>query len=56
VSQGREEKASLKEKLNEMLNEMTYSKLLEDESAAAESLKNILKGIPVPHGNAITMG
>ena len=56
ISQGREDKANLKDKLVEMLNEMTYSKLLSDEAEAAESLRNILKGIPVPLGKAITMG
>ena len=56
VAQGREDKTLLKDKLVEMLNEMTYSKMLEDEATAAESLRNILKGIPVPLGKAITMG
>ena len=56
ISQGREDKSLLKDKLVEMLNEMTYSKMLEDEATAAESLRNILKGIPVPLGKAITMG
>jgi len=56
VSQAREEKTSLKEKLNELLSELTYTKMLEDEASAAESLRNILKGIPVPLGKAITMG
>ena len=56
VQQGREDKVLLKDKLTEMLNEMTYSKMLEDEATAAESLRNILKGIPVPLGKAITMG
>lgn len=56
VSQGREEKTSLRDKLNELLTELTYSKMLEDEATAAESLRNILKGIPVPLGKAITMG
>lgn len=56
VSQGREDKNLLKDKLVEMLTEMTYSKMLEDEATAAESLRNILKGIPVPLGKAITMG
>ena len=56
ISQGREDKTLLKDKLVEMLNEMTYSKMLEDEATAAESLRNILKGITVPLGKAITMG
>ena len=56
VSQGREDKESLKTKLAEMLEEMTYSKMLEDEAVASESLTRILKGIPIPNGKAIIMG
>jgi hypothetical protein len=43
-------------KLSEMLNELTYSKMLEDEAGAAESLTNILKKIPIPNGRAIFIG
>jgi len=56
VSQGREDKMNLKTKLGEMLEEMTYSKMLEDEAAASENLRTILKGIPVPNGKAIVVG
>lgn len=56
VSQGREDKNNLKEKLNELLSSLTYTKMLEDEASAAESLRSILKGIPVPLGKAIVMG
>jgi hypothetical protein len=56
VAQGREEKTVLKDKLGELLSELTYSKMLEDESTASDSLRNILKGIPIPLGKAITMG
>jgi len=56
ISNGREDKESLKTKLGEMLEEMTYSKMLEDEAAASENLRNILKGIPIPNGKAIIMG
>lgn len=56
LSQGREDKAELKTKLTEMLEELTYSKMLEDEAAASENLTRILKGIPVPNGKAIVMG
>jgi len=56
VSQGREDKQSLKEKLAEMLEELTYSKMLEDEAAASENLTRILKNIPIPNGNAIIIG
>ena len=56
LSQGREDKTELKTKLTEMLEELTYSKMLEDEAAASENLTRILKGIPVPNGKAIVMG
>lgn len=56
LSQGREDKNELKTKLTEMLEELTYSKMLEDEAAASENLTRILKGIPIPNGKAITMG
>jgi hypothetical protein len=56
ISQGREDKENLKTKLTEMLEELTYSKMLEDEASAAENLRTILKNIPVPNGRAIIMG
>lgn len=56
VSQGREDREGLKTKLTEMLEELTYSKMLEDEASASENLTRILKGIPVPNGKAIVMG
>ncbi len=56
ISQGREEKENLRTKLSEMLEELTYSKMLEDEAAAAESLENILRKIPIPNGKAIFIG
>lgn len=56
VSQGRDDQENLKTKLAEMLEELTYSKMLEDEAAASESLTRILKAIPIPNGKAIVMG
>ena len=56
ISQGREDKENLKTKLSEMLEEMTYDKMLESEAAAAENLQRILKQIPMPNGKAISMG
>jgi hypothetical protein len=56
VSQGREDKADLETKLREMLEELTYSKMLEDEAGASENLTRVLKGIPPPNGRAIVMG
>lgn len=56
VSQGRDERENLKTKLGEMLEELTYSKMLEDEAAASENLARILKAIPIPNGKAIIVG
>lgn len=56
LSQGREDKDNLKTKLTEMLEELTYSKMLEDEASASENLTRILRGIPIPNGKSIIMG
>ena len=56
VSQGREDQINLKTKLTEMLEELTYSKMLEDEAGASENLTRILKNIPIPNGRAIITG
>ena len=46
---------SAKEKLVELLNEMTYDKLLEIQASRAENLQKQLKYIPIPNGYAIKM-
>jgi len=56
ISQGREDKENLKTKLGEMLEELTYDKMLESEASAAENLQRILRQIPIPNGKAISMG
>ena len=56
VTQAREEQTNLKTKLAEMLEELTYSKMLEDEATASENLTRILKNIPIPNGRAIIVG
>jgi hypothetical protein len=56
VSQGREEKTNLKAELKEMLESLTYGKLIENKSAEVENLRKILNSIPVPLGKAIIMG
>jgi hypothetical protein len=50
------EQETLQTQLREMLEELTYSKMLEDEAAAADNLQRILSNIPIPNGQAITMG
>ena len=56
IAQGREDKEALRTKLGEMLDSMTYSKMLEDEAQAAENLTTILKKLPIPNGKAIVVG
>ena len=56
VSQGREDKAGLKTELKEMLDGMTFGKLIQAEADEADAMARILRGIPMPMGKAITMG
>jgi len=56
VSAGKEEKDSLREEFREMLDSLTYDKLLETQAVEAENMRKILAAIPVPLGKAISMG
>ena len=56
VSQGQEEKTNLRTELKEMLDGMTYGKMIEAEADQVENLQRILRGIPIPNGKAIIMG
>jgi hypothetical protein len=56
ISQAREDKENLKVKLKEMLDEMTYSKMLENDALQSENLMKVLKAIPIPMGKAIIVG
>ena len=56
VSQAREEQSNLKTQLAEMLESLTYDKLIETKASSAEALQRQLKTIPIPNGLAITMG
>jgi hypothetical protein len=56
ISNGRTDRDSLREKLVELLNEMTYDKLLEIQATRSENLNKQLKFIPIPNGYAIKMG
>jgi hypothetical protein len=56
VSQGREEQTEMVTQLKEMLDSMTYNKLLEVKASEVDSLQKILKSIPIPNGRAIIMG
>ena len=56
LSRGREDKNNLVTQLKEMLDTMTYDKLLEVSSTRAEMLQKQLRFIPMPNGNSITIG
>lgn len=56
VSQGREDKENLRTKLKEMLDEMTYAKMLENDALQSENLMKVLKAVPIPMGRAIIVG
>lgn len=56
ISQGREDKKDLVTKLREMLDSLTYDKIIEMNAIKAENIQKQLRTIPVPNGNAITMG
>ena len=56
TSKGREDKKELVTKLKEMLETLTYDKLIESSAARAENLTKQLSKIPIPNGMAITTG
>ena len=56
ISSGREDQEKLKTALKEMLDSLTYDKLIEMQSTRAELLQKQLRYVPVPNGGAIFMG
>ena len=56
ISQAREDKMRLLDKMSELLDSLTYGNLLKGEAEQAEAIKNVLKSVPIPLGKAITMG
>jgi hypothetical protein len=56
VTQGREDKEKLITQMREMLETMTYDKLLEKEASSSENLTKVLSKIAIPNGGAIRMG
>jgi hypothetical protein len=56
VSQGREDKEKLVTQIREMLETMTYDKLIEKEANSSENLTKVLRKVPIPNGGAIRMG
>ena len=55
ISNGRADKEGLVTKLKEMLETMTYDKLVELQSTRSENINKQLKFVPVPNGYAISM-
>ena len=56
ITQGREDQTNLKTQLKEMLDTMTYDKLMEIQSTRAEQMQKQLRYVPVPNGKAIFVG
>ena len=56
LSQAQSEKEKLVSQLREMLDSLTYDKLLEGQAAEVASMQTILKAVPIPLGKCITIG
>ena len=56
LSQAQSEKEKLMTQLKEMLDSLTYDKLLEGQAAEVSSMQTILKAVPIPLGKCITIG
>jgi len=56
ITNGRSDKESLVTKLKEMLETMTYDKLVELQATRAEQINKQLKFVPVPNGKCIYLG
>lgn len=56
ISNGRTDKEALVTKLKEMLESMTYDKLVELQATRAEQINKQLKYIPVPNGKCVYLG
>lgn len=56
LSQAQSEKEKLMTNLKEMLDSMTYDKLLESQAAEVGNMQTILKAVPIPLGKVITIG
>jgi hypothetical protein len=56
VSAGRDEKDKLITQLKEMLDSLTYDKLIEAQAAEVENIRKTLLAVPIPMGRAIRIG
>ena len=56
ISQAREDKEKLYNELKELLESLTYEKLIEQEAIKVENMIKQLRAIPMPLGKAIVIG
>lgn len=56
LSEAREDMTKLKDQFREMLESLTYDKIMERQANKAENLLRQLRLVPMPNGGAITMG
>tara|TARA_A100001515_G_scaffold81067_2_gene64231 strand:+ start:421 stop:1614 length:1194 start_codon:yes stop_codon:yes gene_type:complete len=56
IGEGRSDRDALRTSLKEMLDTLTYDKLIEMSALRAENLQKQLKYIPIPNGKAIFFG
>lgn len=56
LSQSSSEKDKLMSDLKELLDSLTYDKLIETQASEAENMQRLLKTIPVPLGKCISIG
>ena len=56
ISQGREDKEKLSTQLKELLDQMTYDKMIEREATKSDNLMKVLKAVPIPMGKVIVIG
>lgn len=56
LAESREDQARMRDQFKEMLESLTYDKILEREANKGENLLKQLRLIPMPNGMAITMG
>ena len=56
LSQAQGEKEKLITSLREMLDSLTYDKLLEGQATEVGNMQTILKSVPIPLGKVITIG
>ena len=56
ISQAREDKTRLFDELKELLESLTYDKLVEREATKTENMIKQLRAVPVPLGKAIVIG